>query len=397
MLRRLFILLALVVFAFTAFTTLLSAMLSIAPDFDRFVPMSIAHEKFYVPPLVAGPVSPPPKYFFEAAVKRNKHWIGLHYDRRHYKSELNEGDRERAIRYMLEAWFAFLYEHKLESWIAHGTLLGWYWNGEPLPWDVDVDVQMFVRTMRSMSNRFNATTYQYITAENEVRQYYIDVNPHFLYRSRTNGENVIDARFVDMQNGLYVDITALAETDPIRRPNVISCKNNHRYLVDDILPLRQTIFIGKRAYIPYEFEKVLQKEYSRRALTDGRYMSYIFSVTDQKWLKAPASRNLHRARPGIGKRPTTEPLQRSRPFAPGQVNPNMMRTYAVPGARAQTGRKSSMQSMAQQARPPVHPAEAGSTMQDKVETTNDNVVVSPKAQQPRGLAVGGGRKGPASI
>ncbi|KAK9330467.1 LicD family-domain-containing protein [Lipomyces starkeyi] len=396
MLRRLLVLLALVVFAFTALTAFLSAWLSTAPDIDRFVPMSITHEKFYIAPP-RGTVSPPPKYFFEAAVQSNKQWIGLHYDRRHFKSELNDGDRERAMHYMLEAWFAFLDENNIESWIAHGTLLGWYWNGEPLPWDVDVDVQMFVRTIASMSKRFNATTYEYITAENEVRQYYIDVNPHFVHRSRMNGQNVIDARFVDMQNGLYVDITALAETDPIRRPNVISCKNNHRYLVDDILPLRQTMFIGKRAYIPYEFERVLQKEYSRRALTDGRYMGYIFSVKDQKWRKASDFRDLQRDKPVIGNGSATEPLQRSPPVGQRQMNTRTMTTYAVPGARAQSGRRSSMQSKAQQTQPPVHPAEDDSTMQDKVKPTNDNVVVTPEAQQPQGFAVGGGWKGHAKL
>ncbi|KAK9386378.1 LicD family-domain-containing protein [Lipomyces mesembrius] len=394
MLRRLFVLLALVVFAFTAFTTFLSAMLSIGPDVHHFVPMSITHEKFYVAPP-RGPTGPLPKYFFEAVVKRNKQWIGLHYDRRHFKSELNEGDRERAIRCMLEAWFAFLDENNIESWIAHGTLLGWYWNGEPLPWDVDVDVQMFVRTIDSMSKRFNATTYEYVTAENEVRQYYIDVNPHFVHRSRANGENVIDARFVDIQTALYIDITALAETDPIRRPNVISCKNNHRYLIDDILPLRQTTFIGKRAYIPYEFERILQKEYSQRALTGGNYMGYIFRLKDQKWLKASDFRDLHRGKPDVGNGSATKPLQRSRPGAQGQVNTSTMKTYAVPGTRAQTGRTSSMQSMAQQTQPPVQHAENDSTMQDTMEATDDNVVVRPEAQQPQGFAVGGGLKGHA--
>ncbi|KAK9237486.1 LicD family-domain-containing protein [Lipomyces kononenkoae] len=294
MLRKFFVLLVLVVFAFS---TLLTFLLSFAPETDNtFVPMSITHEKFYVPPPRGSIRRPQSKYFFEAVAKYRKQWVGLHYDHRYFKFELNEKDRIRLMRFMVEAWFAFLDENNLESWIAHGTLLGWYWNGQPLPWDLDVDVQMFIRTVERMSKQFNATTYEYITGEGESRHYYIDVNPYFAYRFRGKGENVIDARFVDMQNGLYIDITALAEADPIRRPNVLSCKNNHRYLVDDILPLRQTLFIGHRAYVPYEFERVLQKEYSRRALTNEKYMDFIFNVKEQKWQRQANSPSAHRGK-----------------------------------------------------------------------------------------------------
>ncbi|KAJ8104424.1 LicD family-domain-containing protein [Lipomyces tetrasporus] len=291
---------------FKASSTFLTA--SLDSNADGLVPWSLTDEGLYIS-QPQGLINPPRKYFIAAAVKKNKRWVCLHYDSRYFKFELNKGDRERAIRYMLEAWLAFLEESKIQSWIAHGTLLGWYWNAEPLPWDSDVDVQMFVRTMDSMSERFNGTSYEYTTSENEARNYYLDVNPNFLYRSHEDRENVIDARFLDMQTGLYIDITALAETDPIRHPNTISCKNNHRYLIDDILPLQQKKLIGKHVYVPHKFEKVLQNEYSKTALTNGQYMGYIFSVKDQKWLEEPVFRALNRRKYDIGNGSTPEPVQ----------------------------------------------------------------------------------------
>ncbi|KAK9364598.1 LicD family-domain-containing protein [Lipomyces kononenkoae] len=359
MLRRFSTLLALVLFVFAAFYSLVAFLLSLGPPTDNFVPMSISHEKFYIAPH-RGLVSPlPPKYFFEAAVKHRKQWIGLHYDHRYFKFELNEKERSRMMRFMLEAWFEFLDENRLESWIAHGSLLGWYWNGEPLPWDLDVDVQMFIRDVDRMSKEFNTTTHKYITAEGESRSYYIDVNPYFTYRSRGNGENVIDARFVDMQTGLYIDITGLAEADPIRHPNVLSCKNNHKYLVDDILPLRQTLFVGKRAHVPYEFEKVLQKEYSRNALTNGKYMGFIFSVKDQKWHRQSNIRASYRA-------------GNARTGVRGQTS----------NRTGNAGARSRQSSSASPADPSV----------DISDTTENNVET-----QPQGLAVGGGRKGPGKL
>ncbi|KAK9449384.1 LicD family-domain-containing protein [Limtongia smithiae] len=254
-------------------------------DFDGIVPMSITHEQFYIAPPRT-PSKPPPKYFSEPAIRRKKQWIGLHYDKKTFKGELSDEDRATGIRHMLAAWFAFNSDNNIQSWIAHGTLLGWYWNGDPLPWDVDVDVQMFVRTMQEVAHKFNYTTYTYMDDDNKPHKYLIDINPYFIYRSRGNGMNVIDGRFIDTDNGLYIDLTALAEADPIRHPNIVSCKNNHKYLIDDIVPLRQTLFINKTTYVPYEFEKILQKEYSRRALTNGRFQGYVFSIQDQKWLRA---------------------------------------------------------------------------------------------------------------
>ncbi|KAK9467217.1 LicD family-domain-containing protein [Lipomyces arxii] len=319
MIRRSFVLFCVaVVLLFVIFSSMLSSFFLLDDSADENVPMSITHEQFYVSPP-RGHHRPPPKYFFEAVVKQRKKYVGLHYDRTYFKRELSDTERATAIRYMLEAWFDFLNINNYESWIAHGTLLGWYWNGEPLPWDVDVDVQMFVRTMIDMNSKFNNTLFDYETAEGEKRSYYININPFFLYRSRSNGQNLIDGRFVDTQTGLYIDMTSLAEADPIRHPNIISCKNNHKYLVDDILPLRTTMFIGKRVYIPYEYEKVLQKEYSRRGLTNGKYNGYIYSVQEQKWIKESVFKEQHRSKQDIGKGPSIDPM--SRPVLPPNTVP----------------------------------------------------------------------------
>jgi hypothetical protein len=35
---------------------------------------------------------------------------------------------------MIRAYLMTFNELGLETWIAHGTLLGWWWNGKILPW-----------------------------------------------------------------------------------------------------------------------------------------------------------------------------------------------------------------------------------------------------------------------
>ncbi|KAK9481017.1 LicD family-domain-containing protein [Lipomyces japonicus] len=302
---------AAVLASFILFFTFLLFFLSVPSDADDILsPMSVTHEQFYIP-LPRRPIRPPPKYFFEAAMKKNKQWFGLHYDRRFFKGELKNQARETAIRDMLDAWFSFINKNGFESWIAHGSLLGWWWNGEPMPWDVDVDVQMMIRTMKQVSDKFNGTYFTHETQDHEASKYYIDINPYYVYRSRSNGQNVIDGRFVDTSNGLYIDITALSETDPIRHPNIISCKNDHKYRVDDILPLRETLYIGKKSYVPYEFEKILQKEYSRKALTNPRYGTYIFVKGRNKWITMSEYHSMQPKKPAASNGgPERSPYQR---------------------------------------------------------------------------------------
>src|ERR1700722_319452 len=50
----------------------------------------------------------------------------------------------------------FTDEKQIPSWIAHGTLLGWWWGGSFLPWDSDIDVQMNANFLYVLA-RFNNT------------------------------------------------------------------------------------------------------------------------------------------------------------------------------------------------------------------------------------------------
>lgn len=66
---------------------------------------------------------------------------------------------------------------------------------------------------------------------NTSRLYLLDVNPNSAERIRGDGMNVIDARWIDVRNGLYIDITGISETSPVEEPGFFYCKNLHRYRV----------------------------------------------------------------------------------------------------------------------------------------------------------------------
>ncbi|KAF2755515.1 hypothetical protein EJ05DRAFT_104564 [Pseudovirgaria hyperparasitica] len=188
--------------------------------------------------------------------------------------------------HMMRSYLIFFHEKNLETWIAHGSLLGWWWNGKMLPWDWDIDTQVPDQTLYYLGENYNQTTYQYRAAgEAKIRNYLIDVNPHFREREHGDGANFIDARWIDMDNGLYIDITGLSELDPATKPGVWSCKNFHDYRTADIYPLRDTFFEGVPARIPYAYDKVLLDEYHEKALVVTDFEGHRWDATRREWLR----------------------------------------------------------------------------------------------------------------
>lgn len=42
-------------------------------------------------------------------------------------------------------------------WISHGTLIGWHWNKQILPWDVDIDLQIHGNMLYDLEQFHNVT------------------------------------------------------------------------------------------------------------------------------------------------------------------------------------------------------------------------------------------------
>ena len=123
-----------------------------------------------------------------------------------------------------------------------------------------------------LADHYNQTTFRYKPwTRSAKRKYLLDVNPWCRESDHGQGLNVIDARWIDMQNGLYIDITGLRELSPELEPNVWRCKNSHKYKVEHIYPLRTTVFEGACAKVPFEYVSILADEYTGYALTDTSF------------------------------------------------------------------------------------------------------------------------------
>jgi hypothetical protein len=138
-----------------------------------------------------------------------------------------------------------------------------------LPWDYDLDTQVSDSTLHHLGAAHNQTVYPYISYDGTVqRSYLLDVNPWIWQRERGDGDNIIDARWIDTRNGLFIDITGLSEVHPDTHPGVWSCKNYHMYSTSELYPMRETLFEGVRAKVPYDYDKILVDEYKVKALTE---------------------------------------------------------------------------------------------------------------------------------
>ncbi|KAI1825333.1 LicD family-domain-containing protein [Xylaria intraflava] len=214
-----------------------------------------------------------------------------HYDARYFRGKVPYEQHRPALRHLIRSYLTTFKELGVETWLAHGSLLGWWWNGRIMPWDYDLDVQVSVATLSFLGERYNRSIHEYeydydvdVDGDLDVdvdksssnssegvntkvkKAYLLDINPHYIALTKGNGANVIDARWIDTSNGMFIDITGLRERNVERFPGIWSCKNNHRYRTAELWPLRRTEFEGVEAWIPYEFDKVLTDEYGTKSL-----------------------------------------------------------------------------------------------------------------------------------
>jgi hypothetical protein len=137
-----------------------------------------------------------------------------------------------------------------------------------LPWDWDMDTQVPDTTLAYLADHYNQTIVEYVTpGGKDKRDYLLDINPWSRQRERGQGHNIIDARFIDITTGLYIDITGLSRLELDDHPDIWQCKNFHKYRLKDIYPLRRTTFEGAPAKVPFQYDALLMEEYTEAALT----------------------------------------------------------------------------------------------------------------------------------
>ncbi|KAJ9609548.1 mannosyltransferase [Cladophialophora chaetospira] len=226
------------------------------------------------------------QYFHEIDFEYHTHSFGAisHCDPRFAPSQaLSIDETKRTLLALMKTYAATMKDLRAETWIAHGTLLGWHWNQKFLPWDNDIDVQMSVETLAGLVPH-NMSEYHYpVSGDNEPRTYLLDINPHYTISSTRDVANKIDGRWIDITNGKYIDITAVhvshkkCEDTPFNQ-GVFFSKDGHDYGSDDLFPLQEESFEGISVKVPYDSAKILAREYGKKSLTNARFHWQVITV-----------------------------------------------------------------------------------------------------------------------
>ncbi|KAI9861013.1 MAG: hypothetical protein M1824_002779 [Vezdaea acicularis] len=225
------------------------------------------------------------KYFHEPG---GDDYLG-HYDARYFKRVVSYDERSDTLHHLVRSYLLWFREKGLETWIAHGTLLGWWWNGK-----------VSGATLDYLGKYENRTTHHYKSEDGTVqRDYLLDVNPHYQLRDRGDGMNVIDARWIDVRTGLFIDITGLSETRPDSLPGVWLCKNYHRYRTRDLFPMRESTYEGVPVKIPYDYDKILMDEYQSKAMVLTEYEGHHWDPATKEWVPNEDNRYDHPIAPHV--------------------------------------------------------------------------------------------------
>ncbi len=103
-----------------------------------------------------------------------------------------------------------------------------------MPWDSDIDVQVSLPTMDFLARYYNMTMHHYSSPEMPPggRNYMFEINPGYVNGSPDDWLNVIDARWIDTETGVFIDITT-ARPKPGEK-GVVQIKDQHQYEVSGV-------------------------------------------------------------------------------------------------------------------------------------------------------------------
>lgn len=209
------------------------------------------------------PYDPPDKYFHEAM-------FHPHYDGRFAEKTLPYNDQKTALKNLVQTYLWTFSDLGIETWLMHGSLLGWWWGKKIMPWDTDVDVQVSEASMHYLASYYNMSVFHYESPRlPQGRDYMLEVNPHYVNREQTDKLNVIDARWIDTDNGLFIDITAVRynPSHPAGE-GILYCKDGHEFRDTYLYPLRTTTFEGSPVKIPFKYKDILEAEYGAQGLAN---------------------------------------------------------------------------------------------------------------------------------
>ena len=186
---------------------------------------------------------------------------------------INQGELHKTLIYLLKKFMKYSHKRGIKPILMYGNLIGYYFNGQMLPWDDDIDLILVGDSIHKMENY-------------ETKDYLIEVNPYsYIYDERDN-KNKISARVISKKNGIFIDLTFYKEKN-----GYLFCKDGNKFLISDVLPkggeikLKKGKFEGIEIYLPNKIKNCLRKRYGENVFTPLDTEGYKFNYETKEWEK----------------------------------------------------------------------------------------------------------------
>lgn len=185
--------------------------------------------------------------YLQEADKLQGSAFGSHRDRRFYNGATADTGmaKEARMNSLIRTFQKFVQSSGLVSWISHGTLYAHLYDGLVFPWDGDFDIQMPIKHLHLLAQYFNQSLILEDPREGNGR-YFLDVTSSISVRTNANGKNNIDARFIDVDSGVYIDITGLSVSSaPYKKGTKdIIAQNKYNEVKEQIVGMDKTKLIN---------------------------------------------------------------------------------------------------------------------------------------------------------
>ena len=155
--------------------------------------------------------------------------------------------------------------------LMYGGLIGYYMNGELLPFDDDLDLVVLGDDEMNTLKEYDGW---------ETDEYLFEFQPWYNKRAMLQIlaakwlDRSIDARMICKETGIFIDLTFLYYVPSM---DIYQARDFNTYHAGDLLPLRLVEFHGRSIYIPHNVERTLKARYgpvlsfNRRTLVGGQW------------------------------------------------------------------------------------------------------------------------------
>jgi len=208
----------------------------------------------------------PNKFFTE--VKDRPH-LDLKYGKN--TKTLNFETLKQELTGALDALASLARQKRAKITIMHGSLIGYYFNKQILPWDDDIDVIVVgeedILALASLDGW-------------ESKDFIFKVNPNFINKNTNDHLNKIDARMISKNTGIFIDLTFFWKSE-----NTHFAKDGHQYSNDMLFPLAPAVFCGIDVFVPNDIPTCLTKEYGPKVLNlSFKHKGRLWEFDGSKWI-----------------------------------------------------------------------------------------------------------------